>query len=172
MVGVSTQKGNLDMDIHRGPLQGSQPCKGTCVTQWSSEPCHAGPPKTDGSQWRVLTKYGPLEEGMTNHSSILGARNPWIAWKGKKIWHRKMSPPGWKVSNMLLEKNWRTITNSSRKKEAAGLKRKWCSVVDVSGGENKVRCYKEKYCIRTWNVRSMNQDKLPSKRWQEWTLVS
>ena len=30
----------------------------------------------------------------------------------------------------------------------------------VSGGKNKVRCYKEKYCIGTWNVRSMNQGKL------------
>ena len=25
---------------------------------------------------------------------------------------------------------------------------------------NKVRSYKEQYCIRTWNVRSMNQGKL------------
>ena len=25
---------------------------------------------------------------------------------------------------------------------------------------NKVQCYKEQYCIGTWNVRSMNQDKL------------
>ena len=32
--------------------------------------------------------------------------------------------------------------------------------VDVSGGENKVRCCKEQYCIGTWTVRSMNQDKL------------
>ena len=24
----------------------------------------------------------------------------------------------------------------------------------------KIQCYKELYCIRTWNVRSMNQDKL------------
>ena len=24
----------------------------------------------------------------------------------------------------------------------------------------EVRCYKEQYCIRTWNVRSMNQGKL------------
>ena len=120
MVGVSTQKGNLDMDMHRGPLQGSQPChsEGTRITQWSYESCHAGPPKTDGSQWRVLTKYGPLEEGMTNHSSILGARNPWIAWKGKKIWHRKMSPPGWKVSNMLLEKiGGQLLTAPERKKQ-------------------------------------------------------
>ena len=32
--------------------------------------------------------------------------------------------------------------------------------MDVSGGESKVRCCKEQYCIRTWNVRSMNQGKL------------
>ena len=30
----------------------------------------------------------------------------------------------------------------------------------MSGGESKVCCYKEQYCIRTWNVRSMNQGKL------------
>ena len=29
-----------------------------------------------------------------------------------------------------------------------------------SGDESKVRCCKEQYCIRTWNVRSMNQGKL------------
>ena len=27
----------------------------------------------------------------------------------------------------------------------------------VSGGESKVQCCKEHYCIGTWNVRSMNQ---------------
>ena len=32
--------------------------------------------------------------------------------------------------------------------------------MDVIGGENKVRCCKEKYCIGTWNVSSMNQGKL------------
>ena len=30
----------------------------------------------------------------------------------------------------------------------------------VSEGESKVQCHKEQYCIRTWNVRSMNQGKL------------
>ena len=29
--------------------------------------------------------------------------------------------------------------------------------MDVSGGEGKVQCGKEQYCIGTWNVRSMNQ---------------
>ena len=37
---------------------------------------------------------------------------------------------------------------------------KQCSVVDVSGAESRVQCYEEQYCIRTWNVRSMNQGKL------------
>ena len=32
--------------------------------------------------------------------------------------------------------------------------------MDVSGGERKVPCGKEQYCIGTWNVRSMNQGKL------------
>ena len=32
--------------------------------------------------------------------------------------------------------------------------------MDVTGYGNKIRCCKEQYCIGTWNVRSMNQDKL------------
>ena len=30
----------------------------------------------------------------------------------------------------------------------------------MTGDESKVQCYKEQYCIGTWNVRSMNQGKL------------
>ena len=32
--------------------------------------------------------------------------------------------------------------------------------MDVTGDGSKVQCCKEQYCIRTWNVRSMNQGKL------------
>ena len=32
--------------------------------------------------------------------------------------------------------------------------------MDVMGDGSKVQCYKEDYCIETWNVRSMNQGKL------------
>ena len=32
------------------------------LTQWNYEPCHVGPPKMDGSWWRVLTKCGLLEK--------------------------------------------------------------------------------------------------------------
>ena len=39
-------------------------------------------------------------------------------------------------------------------------KQKQYPVVDVTGDRSKVQCCKEQYCIRTWNVRSMNQGKL------------
>ena len=32
--------------------------------------------------------------------------------------------------------------------------------MDVTGDRSKVQCCKERYCIGTWNVRSMNQGKL------------
>ena len=41
--------------------------------------------------------------------------------------------------------HWR---NNSRKNEG------------MTGDRSKIRCCKEKYCIGTWNVRSMNQGKL------------
>ena len=77
--------------------------RGLCNNE--TKPCRVGPPKMDGSQWRVLTKRGPLEERIANHSSILAVRTPWTVWKGKKIRHWEMSPPGWKVSAMLLGKS-------------------------------------------------------------------
>ena len=39
-------------------------------------------------------------------------------------------------------------------------KQKQYPAVDVTGDRSKVQCYKEQYCIGTWNVRSMNQGKL------------
>ena len=64
-------------------------------------------------------------------------------------------PPRIGVQYATVEE-WRAITNSSRKNEAAGPKWKRCSVVDMSSGESKIRCCKEKYCIGTLNVLSMN----------------
>ena len=56
---------------------------------------------------------------------------------------------------MLLE-----INGEIRKKEEMEPKQKQYLVVDVTGDGNKIRCFKEQYCIGTWNVRSMNQGKL------------
>ena len=52
---------------------------------------------------------------------------------------------------------WR---NNSRKNEGMEPKQKQYPAVDVTGDRSKVWCYKEQYCIGTWNVRSMNQGKL------------
>ena len=52
---------------------------------------------------------------------------------------------------------WRS---NSRKNEGMEPKQKQHPVVDVTGDGSKVQCYKEQYCIGTWNVRSMNQGKL------------
>ena len=48
---------------------------------------------------------------------------------------------------------WR---NNSRKNEETEQH----PAMDVTGDGSKVQCYKEQYCIGTWNVRSMNQGKL------------
>ena len=56
---------------------------------------------------------------------------------------------------MLLEKSGR---NSSRTNEEAEAKWKPHPGIDVYCG--KIQCYKEQYCIRMCNVRSMNQAKL------------
>ena len=52
---------------------------------------------------------------------------------------------------------WR---NNSRKNEGMEPKQKEYPAVDVTGDRSKVRCYKQQYCIGTWNVKSMNQGKL------------
>ena len=52
---------------------------------------------------------------------------------------------------------WR---NNSRKNEGMEPKQNQYTVVDVTGDRSKVQYCKQQYCIGTWNVRSMNQDKL------------
>ena len=59
-------------------------------------------------------------------------RTPCAVWKGKKIWHWKMSTPRSEGVQFSTGEEQRVITNSSRKNEAAGPKRKWRSVVDAS----------------------------------------
>ena len=54
---------------------------------------------------------------------------------------------------------WRSVDNF-RKNEGMEPKQKQHPVVDGTGDGSKVGCCKEQYCIRTWNVRSMNQGKL------------
>ena len=59
------------------------------------------------------------------------------------------------MPKMLLEKSGE-ITSERRKRWSQSK----CPVVDVTGDGSSVQCYKEQYCIGTWNVRSMNQGRL------------
>ena len=61
--------------------------------------------------------------------------------------------------------------NNSRKNEGMEPKQKEYPAVDVAGDRSNVQCYKEQYCIGTWNVRSMNQGKLEVVK-QEMARVS
>ena len=65
--------------------------------------------------------------------------------------------PRSKGTQNAIGDQWR---NNSRKNEGMEPKQKQYTAVDVTGDRSKVRCYKEQYCIGTWNVRSMNQGKL------------
>ena len=64
-------------------------------------------------------------------------------------------------------------SNYPRKNKGMEPKQKQHPVVDGTDDRSKVRCCKEQYCIRTSNVRSMNQGKLEvvNRRWQEGTLT-
>ena len=45
--------------------------------------------------------------------------------------------------------------NNSRKNKESEPNQKQYPVVDVTGDGSKVQCYKEQYCVGTWNVRSI-----------------
>ena len=55
---------------------------------------------------------------------------------------------------------WNQWRNNTRNNEETEPKQKQHPVVDVTSDGSTVQCYKEQYCIGTWNVRSMNQGKL------------
>ena len=96
---------------------------------------------------------------MATHSSIIAWSTSQTVRKGRKMWDLKISPPGWKVSNMLLGKSGGQLLIALERKKWLGQSRNG-SVVDVSSGESKVWCCTEQYCIGIWNARSINQGKL------------
>ena len=63
----------------------------------------------------------------------------------------------------LVGAQWATVDqsrNNSRKNEETEPKQRQHPAVDITGDGSKVQWCKEQYCIGTWNVRSMSQDKL------------
>ena len=80
--------------------------------------------------------------------------NPMNSMKGQKDRTLKDKLPRSVGSQYATGDQWR---NNSRKNKETEAKQKQPSVVNVTGDRSKVQCYKEQYCIGTWNDRSMNQ---------------
>ena len=81
-------------------------------------------------------KTWSTEGGNGNSLHYSALRTTWTVWKGKKIWHQKMSPPGQKVSNMLLGKSGGQLLTVPERMEQLGQSRNnaqlWmCLVVQV-----------------------------------------
>ena len=113
-----------------------------------------GQPKTGGSWWRGLTERGPLEKGNGKPLQYSCLENPMNSMKQQNDRISKEELPRSLGAQYTTGDQWR---NNSRKKEGMEPKQKQYAAVDVTGDRSKVQCYKEQYCIGTWNVRSMNQ---------------
>ena len=83
--------------------------------------------------------------------------NPMNRWKGKKDRTLKDELPRLVGAQYATGDQWR---NNSRKSKEMEPKQKQHPVLDVIGDRSKVWCCKQQYSIGTWNVMSMNQDKL------------
>ena len=68
-----------------------------------------------------------------------------------------MNSPGWVSAQYATGYQWR---NNFRKNKEMEPNQKQHPVVGVTGDGSKAQYCKEKYCLGTWNVRSMNQGKL------------
>ena len=60
----------------------------------------------------------------------------------------EVEPPGQKVSDMLLGKSGGQSTVTQERMKLLGQSRNG-TILNISGGESKVRCCKEQYCLGT-----------------------
>ena len=145
---------------------GSQPCR----THWNFEPWHVGPLQMDRSWWRALIECSSLEKEWQTTLEFL----PWEPYeqyeKAKRYNTERWTPQVLHRCPYATREEWRKWLQKEWGEEP---KQKQCPLVDMTGDGSKVQCWKEQYCLRTWNVRSMNPGKLKwlNKRWQEWTLT-
>ena len=111
----------------------------------------------DGSQWRTLKKRGSTGKENGNPLQYSCVENPMNSMKRQKVRTLENELPRSAGASYATGGQWR---NNSRKNGEVEPKHKEHPAVDVTGDGSKVRCYKEQYCIGTWNVRSLNQGKL------------
>ena len=94
-----------------------------------------GPPKTDGSWWRVLRKCGPLGEGNGKPLQYSCLENTMNSMKRQKDRTLKDELPRSVGAQYVTGDQWR---NNSRKNEGMEPKQKQYPVVDVTGDESKL----------------------------------
>ena len=132
----------------------------------NSKPCPWGNPRQVGHGGQILQNviYWRREWQTT---SVFLPRELHEQYEKAKWYDTERGTPQSVGAQYATGDQWR---NNSRKNEGMEPKQNQYPDVDVTGDRSKVRCCKEQYCIGTWNVRSMNQDKLKwsKKRWQEW----
>ena len=89
--------------------------------------------------------------------SFLEYMSPMYSMKMQKDKTLKIELPRSVGAQYATGDQWR---NNPRMNAEMEPKQKHHPFVDVTADGSKVRCYKEQYCIGTWNVRSVNQGKL------------
>ena len=99
-------------------------------------------------------KTWPTEEGNGKPLRYSCLENPVNSMKRQKDRTPKDEFPRSVGAQYATGDQWR---NKSRKNEETQPKQKQHPVLDVTGDGSKIQCYKEQYCIGTWNVRSMNE---------------
>ena len=99
----------------------------------------------------------PTGEGNGKPLQYSCLENPMNSMKRQNDRTLKGELPRLLSAQYATEDQWR---NNSRKNEGMEPKQRQYPAVHVTGDRSKVRCCKEQYCIGTWNVRSVNQDKL------------
>ena len=102
-------------------------------------------------------KMWSIGEGNGKPLQYACLKNPMNSMKRQKDRTLKDELPRSVGAQYATGDKWR---NNSRKNEETEPKQKQYPFLDVTGDGSKVQCYKEQYCIGTWNVRSMNQGKL------------
>ena len=130
---------------------------------WNYKPCCVGPHKMNGSSsgeiWQNVVHW--RREWQT--TSVFLPWEPQEQYEKAERYDTERWTPWLVGAQYATGDQWR---NNTRKNEEMESKGKQHQVVDVTGDGSKVQCCKEQYCIRTWNVRSINQDKLKVIKWE------
>ena len=99
---------------------------------------------------------------------------PQTVWKGRKIWHWKMSPPGQKVPNMLLVKRRGQLQIAPERMKWLGQSRDDTQLWMCLGANVKYDCLQNNI---TQEPGMLGQDinvnwMSLNRRWQKWTSTS